>query len=122
MLSAGSSRGYARLSNITAITKSVEGYEADPWPGVVAPAHTPLAVVNKLATEIKFIVAMPDVHERFYSQGIVPANATPAEFAGVIKANVEKFSRIIKQLGLWQDGLPQRRNRSGFHQYVLLAL
>lgn len=102
MLGVGATRRYARLPDIPAINESVKGYEAEQWYGVVAPAHTPPAVVNKLATEIKAIVAMPDVRERFYSQGIEPANATPAEFAGVIRANVEKYSKIIKQLGLRQ--------------------
>ncbi len=70
---------------------------------MVAPANTPPAIVNKLANELKTIGAQPDVRERFYSQGIEPASATPAEFAITIKANVEKYSRIIKQLGLRQD-------------------
>ena len=103
MLGVGSNKRYTRLPNLPTIAESVKGYEAEQWYGVAAPANTPPAIVNKLANEIKAIVAQPDVHERFYSQGIEPASATPAEFAIVIKANVEKYSKIIKQLGLRQD-------------------
>ncbi len=103
MLGVGSTKRYARLPNLPTVAESVKGYEAEQWYGVVAPANAPPAIVNKLAAEIRAIVAQPDVRERFYSQGIEPASATPAEFAGVIKANVEKYSRIIRQLGLRQD-------------------
>jgi tripartite-type tricarboxylate transporter receptor subunit TctC len=103
MLGVGSVRRYTRLPDLPTIAESVKGYEAEQWYGVVAPANTPSVIVNKLANEIKAVVAQPDVRERFYSQGIEPASATSAEFAGVIKANVEKYSRIIKQLGLKQD-------------------
>jgi tripartite-type tricarboxylate transporter receptor subunit TctC len=103
MLGVGSIKRYARLPDLPTVAETVKGYEAEQWYGVVAPVGTPPALVGKLAAEIKTIVAQSDVRERFYSQGIEPASATPAEFAGVIKANVEKYSRIIKQLGLRQD-------------------
>ena len=103
LLGVGSTKRYTRLPNLPTIAESVQGYEAEQWYGVVAPANTAPVIVNKLANEIKAIVAQPDVRERFYSQGIEPASATPAEFAGVIKANVEKYSRVIRQLGLKQD-------------------
>jgi tripartite-type tricarboxylate transporter receptor subunit TctC len=103
MLGVGSIKRYTRLPNLPTIAESLPGYEAEQWYGVVAPAHTPATIVNKLAGEIKGIVALPDVRERFYSQGIEPASASPAEFAAVIKANVEKYSKVIKQLGLKQD-------------------
>ena len=103
LLGVGSTKRYTRLPNLPTIAESVQGYEAEQWYGVVAPAHTQVAIVNKLAGEIKLIVALPDVRERFYSQGIEPASATPVEFAGIIKTNIEKYSKIIKQLGLRQD-------------------
>ena len=63
------------------------------------PARRPRSS-NKLAAEIKTIVANPDVRERFYSQGIVPVYATPEEFAVYIKASVAKYAKVIKTLGL----------------------
>src|SRR4051812_31744234 len=88
MIAISSPKRYSRLPNVPTIAESgVRGYEAAQWYGVVAPAATPAAVVNKLATEINAIVAQSDVAERFYSQGIEPASSTPEQFAAFIKAS-----------------------------------
>jgi len=101
LLGVGSVKRYTRLPEIPTIAESgVKGYEAEQWYGVVGPAGTPAAIVNKLAAEIKTIVANPDVRERFYSQGIEPVYATPEEFAVYIKASVAKYAKVIKTLGL----------------------
>ncbi|MEO8443156.1 MAG: tripartite tricarboxylate transporter substrate binding protein [Betaproteobacteria bacterium] len=100
LLGVGSVKRYTRLPDIPTIAESVKGYEAEQWYGVVGPAGTPAAIVNKLAAEIKTIVANPDVRERFYSQGIEPVYATPEEFAGYIKLSVAKYAKVIKTLGL----------------------
>jgi len=101
LLGVGSVKRYTRLPQIPTIAESgVKGYEAEQWYGVVGPAGTPAAIVNKLAAEIKTIVANPDVRERFYSQGIEPVYATPEEFAVYIKTSVAKYAKVIKTLGL----------------------
>ena len=101
LLGVGSIKRYTRLPEIPTIAENgVKGYEAEQWYGVVGPAGTPAAIVNKLAAEIKTIVANPDVRERFYSQGIEPVYATPEEFAVYIKASVAKYAKVIKTLGL----------------------
>ena len=101
LLGVGSVKRYTRLPDIPTVAESgVKGYEAEQWYGVVGPAGTPAAIVNKLAAEIKTIVANPDVRERCYSQGIEPVYATPEEFAVYIKASVAKYAKVIKTLGL----------------------
>jgi tripartite-type tricarboxylate transporter receptor subunit TctC len=101
LLGVGSVKRYTRLPEIPTIAESgVKGYEAEQWYGVVGPVGTPDAIVNKLAAEIKTIVANPEVRERFYSQGIEPVYAAPEEFAGYIKMSVAKYAKVIKTLGL----------------------
>ncbi|HEV7820223.1 MAG TPA: tripartite tricarboxylate transporter substrate-binding protein, partial [Burkholderiales bacterium] len=101
LLGVGSVKRYTRLPEIPTIAESgVKGYEAEQWYGVVGPAAMPAAIVNKLAAEIKAIVANADVRERFYSQGIEPVYAGPDEFAGYIKSSVAKYAKVIKALGL----------------------
>ena len=103
-LGVGSIKRYTRLPNLPTIAESgVKGYAAEQWYGVVAPAGTPPAIVNKLAAEIKVIVANPEVRERFYSQGIEPVYAGPEEFTGYIKSSVAKYAKVIKTLGLKVD-------------------
>ena len=104
LLAVGSLKRYTRLPDVPTVVESgVKGYEAEQWYGVVAPTATPPAIVDKLAAEIKIIVANPEVRERFYGQGIEPVYATPAEFAGYIKATVAKYAKVIKMLGLKAD-------------------
>ena len=101
LLGVGSVKRYTRLPDLPTIAESgVKGYEAEQWYGVVAPTGTSPAVINKLAAEIKVIVANADVRERFYSQGIEPVYAGPDDFAGYIKSSVAKYAKVIKTLGL----------------------
>jgi len=101
MIAISSPRRYSRLPNIPTIAEAgVKGYEAAQWYGVVAPAGTAPAIVNKLAADITAIVAQPDVAERFYSQGIEPVSSTPAQFAAFISASVAKYLKIVKATGV----------------------
>src|SRR4051812_3039733 len=104
ILGVGSVKRYTRLPAVPTIAESgVKGYEAEQWYGVVGPAGMPSAIVNKLAAELKVIVANPEVRERFYAQGIEPVYAPPEEFAGYIKSSVAKYAKVIRTLGLKPD-------------------
>ena len=101
MLAVGSGRRYSRLPDLPTIDESgIKGYEAEQWYGVVAPAGTPPAVVNRLSGELKTIVALEDVKDRFYGQAVEPVYAGPQEFAACIKASVAKFGKIARAIGL----------------------
>ena len=83
LLGIGSLERYPRLPDLPTIAESgVKGYEAVQWYGVVAPAGTPRAVVDKLSAGLRAIVASDAVRERFYSLGIVPAAEAKAETHG----------------------------------------
>ena len=101
ILGVGSTKRYTRLPQTPTIGESgVRGYEAEQWYGVIAPAGTPPAIIDKLAATIKNIVANAEVRERFYAQGIEPVYAAPVEFAGYIKQSVAKYASVVKALGL----------------------
>ncbi len=100
LLGIGSAKRYPRLPNLPAIAETVKGYEAVQLYGVVAPRGTSPEIVNKLATELRNIVATNDVQERFLSQGILPAPSTPEEFSRSIKHNIALFGGVIKKLDL----------------------
>ena len=67
----------ALLPNIPAIAETIPGYDVSPWYGVLVPAGTPLAIVNKLHAEITRIVVAPDVAQRLAADGgtVVPKNS-----------------------------------------------
>src|SRR6267142_1160951 len=78
----------------------VPRYEVTPWYGVVAPAGTPPAIVNKLNREIARIVHLPDVILKMATDGSEPVGNTPEQFAAHIKSEVEKWRDLIRKTGI----------------------
>jgi tripartite-type tricarboxylate transporter receptor subunit TctC len=71
-----------------------------PWVGMIAPAGTPVAVVNRLSEEMRKSIARPETTERLRVLGAVVVGDTPAEFAGFLKKDYERWSRVIKAAGV----------------------
>jgi len=78
----------------------VKGYEASTWYGVLAPAKTPRAVVERLHGEIVKMLAAPDTRERLTAQGFEPVGSTPEEFAAYIKSEIAKWAKVIREAGV----------------------
>ncbi len=74
----------------------VPGYEMNPWIGVFAPAGTPKAIIVKLNAEINRALEMPDVSKSLSNQALDPWIGTPEEFDARLKADYEKYARLIK--------------------------
>jgi tripartite-type tricarboxylate transporter receptor subunit TctC len=83
----------------TVAEAGVPGYEATIWLGIMAPAGTPPAVVERLSAEIARVIARPDIREAWAKQGAVPMTMTPAEFGTFLKADIEKWARVIERSG-----------------------
>jgi len=77
-----------------------KGQEADTLQGVLVPAGTPKAVVNKLAAELKRVMALPDVKQRMTDLGFNIIASSPQEFAAQVKVEVAKWSKVIKSAGI----------------------
>jgi tripartite-type tricarboxylate transporter receptor subunit TctC len=84
----------------TVAEAGVPGYEVTVWFGLVAPAATPRAIVTKLNAEVLRILAMPDVRERFLALGVEPLGSTPDEFGAHIRAQMEKWAKVVKDAGV----------------------
>jgi len=78
----------------------VPGYEATIWIGIMAPAGTPKDIVEKLNTEINKVIARPDVKEAWAKQGAVPMPMTAAEFDKYLRADIEKWAKVVKVSGI----------------------
>jgi tripartite-type tricarboxylate transporter receptor subunit TctC len=76
------------------------GYEAIGWHGVLAPAGTPKEMVARLHAEIVRVLRTPDMRARFAEQGAEPVGNTPDEFARFLKADLEKWSKVVKTAGV----------------------
>ena len=96
----GSSRASAIPDLPTIAEAGLPGYAMNSWYGVLAPASTPRDIVEKLSTEIVRIVRLPDVRERLVSEGQEPAGTTAEAFAAYLRAEVEKWARVVKAAGI----------------------
>jgi len=75
-------------------------YESDSWNGIVAPAGTPPAIVQKLNQEIAKALQAPDVRQRFLSLGIEPRSSTPQELKEVFRKDAAKWRVVIEEAGI----------------------
>jgi tripartite-type tricarboxylate transporter receptor subunit TctC len=78
----------------------VPGYESTIWLGIMAPAGTPKAIVDKLNAEINKAINRPDVKEAWDKQGAVPLVMSPAEFDAYLRKDIEKWAKVVKAAGL----------------------
>jgi tripartite-type tricarboxylate transporter receptor subunit TctC len=82
---------------------ALKGYEASSWFGLLAPAGTPVDIVNRVQQETAKALATPAMKERLLSQGAIPSGITPAEFAKLIEAETKKWAKVVKASGAKVD-------------------
>ncbi len=76
------------------------GFDAVPWFGLLAPAGTPPAVIDKLHRETVRILALPQVQASLRTLGLDVIGNTPAEFADVIRAETPQWATVIRSAGI----------------------
>ncbi len=81
----------------------VPDFDAYAWLGAAVPAGTPKEIVSLLSREIVKAMTSPDVKKRFIDSGVVPLASSTEEFVQLVKSDAEKWSAIIKTLGLTLD-------------------
>jgi tripartite-type tricarboxylate transporter receptor subunit TctC len=84
----------------TMIEMGYPDFEAVPWFGLLAPAGTPRAIVDKVYQETMKVLSEPDVRKRFEINGLDVIGGSPAEFAQVIKTEIPYWAKIIKEAGI----------------------
>jgi tripartite-type tricarboxylate transporter receptor subunit TctC len=77
--------------------------DVEMWYGVLAPMGTPRALVDRMNTEIKSILALPDVKAAFETQGMSPAHSSVDEFAGLIAKDTERWARVVQAQNITAD-------------------
>jgi tripartite-type tricarboxylate transporter receptor subunit TctC len=82
----------------------VPGYQVAQWFGVLAPAGTPGEIIAKVHGAVVRTLQDASVRERFVSDGAEPVGSTPEQFAAVIRADLNKWGKVIKATGIKLDG------------------
>lgn len=81
----------------------LKGFEASSWFGLLAPAGTPVDVLNRIQQEAAKALSTPAMKEKLLAQGAVPSGSTPQEFAAFIDAEIKKWAPVVKASGAKVD-------------------
>jgi tripartite-type tricarboxylate transporter receptor subunit TctC len=108
--------GKLRALAVTSATRSVvapdvptmaesglAGYDISSWQAVFAPAGTPAPIVERLYTEISRILKTPEIQKRFTDLGLNVSEMTPSQLTAVIKSDVPRLGKIVKETGARAD-------------------
>jgi tripartite-type tricarboxylate transporter receptor subunit TctC len=97
----------ASLPNVPTVAEAggpaLKGFEASSWFGLLAPAGTPMDIVNKIQQEVAKSLATPQMKERMAAQGAIPSGNTPAQFAQFIDREIKKWAVVVKASGAKVD-------------------
>lgn len=84
----------------TMVESGFNDYVVSNYFGLLAPPHTPPAIVKKLRDEVAKAVAAPDIVELFDKQGMAPVADEPAHFAAMLAADLARWTKVIKDAGI----------------------
>jgi len=100
VLAVTDSQRSAALPDTPTMGEALPGYEFNNWYGLMVPAGTPRPIIDLLNAEVHRILALPDVRERFSGLGAEPMPSTPERFGAVMRADAEKWGKVIREAGV----------------------
>jgi tripartite-type tricarboxylate transporter receptor subunit TctC len=100
-LGVGGNSRLAALPDVPTFAEGgLSGAEATNWWGMVAPAGTPAAALERLQREIAAVVESPEMQKRFQLEGAEGLRMTPREFGALVAAETAKWTRVVKEAGI----------------------
>ncbi len=91
----------ASIPEVPTLTETaLPGFSYGTWSGMLAPAKTPRAIVNRLHDEIVRILALPEISQKMHSLGVAPDPMTPAEFDKMIVEQVTQTAKLARAAGI----------------------
>ncbi len=100
LLAVTEGRRSSLLPNVPTVAETVPGYEMAVWYGVLGPKGMPQDLVATLNAEINKAMLLPEVKDRMTAIGVEVVNETPAAFGTTLRADAEKWSRVIREMGI----------------------
>lgn len=92
-------RRFSLLPDIPAVAETLPGFEVDSWYGLLAPARTPAAIIQKLNTEIVAALRTPEVRALLEASGAEAVGSSPERFGELIRAELKRLAPIVKEAG-----------------------
>ena len=93
----------ASLPDTPTIGETIKGFGSTPWYGLFAPAGTPKAIVAQLHAALTKVLDAPDTKDKLAVFGCEPFKSTPVQFAALIKDDLPRWARIVKDSGATVD-------------------
>ena len=103
LATAGGRRSALQPDVPTIAEAGVPGYEMDSWVGIVAPAGTPRAALDRLNAEFNRVLRLAPVRDKLAAQGLDVLGGTQEAFGAVIRSDFEKWSRVVKAANIKAD-------------------
>lgn len=91
------------LPKLPTVAETVPGFEAGSWYGLMVPAGTPRAIVEKISKDAIAILQQPDVKQKFASEGAEIIGSTPEELKSYLEAEIARWARVVKESGIQTD-------------------
>ena len=102
-LAVTSAARFAATPDLPTVAEAVPGYEARSWFGLFAPAATPREVITKWHADAVSVLSMPEVSKRIVELGFDVVGNTPDAFAALVRDDIAKWQRVVKQSGAKVD-------------------
>jgi tripartite-type tricarboxylate transporter receptor subunit TctC len=99
-LATTSAKRLPMAADLPTIAETLPGYEVDNWYGMVAPARTPRAAIQRIRDEVVKAMAIPEIRERLLGLGQVPVGSTPEEFGPFMKSEGTKWLKVIREANI----------------------
>ncbi len=88
-----------QMPDVPSIGETIAGFDAAGWAGIVAPAKTPRAIVEKISADMRAQIARPEVTQRIIELGGIPDPGTPEQYHAFINAEVAKWTNVVRISG-----------------------
>ncbi len=88
------------LKDVPTVAETIPGYEMAVWYGCFGPKGMPPELQRRLNQEINAIMMLPDVKAKMEAIGVEPLNETPEQFAAVMRADLDKWGKLVRELNI----------------------
>ncbi len=103
LIAISSAKRNAQMPETPTVAESLPGFLTGSFQGLLAPAGTPKAVVDKLYAEVQRIAALPEIKERLTTLGAEPSAMTPDQFGAWLKTEIPAMAKIVKDEKITAD-------------------
>jgi tripartite-type tricarboxylate transporter receptor subunit TctC len=101
---AGARRSVTAPDIPTIAESGIPGFQVQSWTALIAPARTPPEVINRLSSNVRAILESPEVRDKLLATGLEPAPTTPEELGDIIRSEIVRWAKVIKDANIKPDG------------------